>query len=122
MLAQRLRRNGRRGSRRGQAGRLDAVDDGMERLVRELVARQRRALQQPPRGIAQPLPEARVARQGQEIARPGGLEERKFVQPLPDIARTPAAEHRELARGDVQVVEPPLARGHVAQPGAAGVH
>lgn len=35
----------------------------------------------------------------------GSFDERKFVQPLPNVAGTPSAQHQFIAAFDVQVVE-----------------
>ena len=92
IVTQRSGRNGHRSSGRRQREGFDAVDDRMERLVGKLMFRQRDAAHEMPRSVAQQFAELRQAHELRQFGGPFGFDERKFVEPLPDVASLAAAQ------------------------------
>ena len=62
------------------------MDDRMERLVGELVLRQRDAAHEMPRGVAQQFGELRQPQEFRQFDGTFGLDERELIKPLPDVA------------------------------------
>lgn len=89
----------------------------MQSLMGKLMFRQRDAAHEMPRSVAQQFAELRQAHELRQFGGPFGFDERKFVEPLPDVASLAAAQQGPVARRDVQVVEPA-----VADPGFSLLH
>ena len=70
-----------------------------------------------PRTVAQQATELRQSREVREFNGSVGLDQRKLVKSLPDVAPLAAVQQNPVARGDVQVIEPA-----VADPGFASFH
>lgn len=67
--------------------------------------------------VAQQAAELRQGRKVRQFGGSVGLDQRKLVKPLPDVAPLAAVQQDPIARGDVQVIEPA-----VADPGFALLH
>ena len=70
-----------------------------------------------PRAVAQQAAELRQGRKVRQFGGSVGLDQRKLVKPLPDVAPLAAVQQDPITRGDVQVIEPA-----VADPGFALLH